>query len=275
MSNYLQVKNRAASSLAADITSTATSLTVQTGDGAKFPQPGNGFNITIEDEIFKCTARSTDTLTVVRAQEGTTAAAHTAGKAVELRITAGVIESRTTWTADKLLKGAGVGVDPTEINVPAGPTIVRKIVDEIVNNSITLQNDDHLLLAIGANEVWLIDFYLLCNATSSTTPDIKFGWAYPTGCSIRWGPAGAGDSTAEETWGFTNTAGYSNSFSETGVNYHGLAYSPSYQGAIHLIALVINGGTAGNVNLQWAQYTATVEDIKVQTNSCLIAHKIS
>ena len=91
MSPYLQIKNRAASSLAADITSTATSLTVQAGDGAKFPQPGNGFNITIEDEILKCTARSTDTLTVVRAQEGTTAAAHVAGKAVELRITAGVI----------------------------------------------------------------------------------------------------------------------------------------------------------------------------------------
>ena len=115
---YLKVKNRAASALAADITATATSLSVTAGEGAKFPDSGD-FHITIEDEILKCTARTTDTLTVTRAQEGTTAAAHSAGKSVELRITAGVLESRDTWTANKLLKGAGVGVDPTEIDVPS------------------------------------------------------------------------------------------------------------------------------------------------------------
>ena len=110
---YLKIKNRAFSTLAADIISTATSLSVAAGEGAKFPASGD-FHITIEDEILKCTAITTDTLTVTRAQEGTTAAAHTAGKSVELRITAGVIDSRTTWTSGKLLKGAGAGVDPTE-----------------------------------------------------------------------------------------------------------------------------------------------------------------
>ena len=110
---YLKIKNRAFSTLAADIISTATSLSVAAGEGAKFPSAGD-FHITIEDEILKCTAITTDTLTVTRAQEGTTAAAHAAGKSVELRITAAVLESRTTWTADKLLKGAGAGVDPTE-----------------------------------------------------------------------------------------------------------------------------------------------------------------
>ena len=112
---YLKIKNRAFSTLAADIISTATSLSVAAGEGAKFPSAGD-FHITIEDEILKCTAITTDTLTVTRAQEGTTAAAHTAGKSVELRITAGVIDSRTTWTSGKLLKGAGAGVDPTEID---------------------------------------------------------------------------------------------------------------------------------------------------------------
>ena len=112
---YLKIKNRAFSTLAADIISTATSLSVAAGEGAKFPASGD-FHITIEDEILKCTAITTDTLTVTRAQEGTTAAAHTAGKSVELRITAGVLESRTTWTSGKLLKGAGAGVDPTEID---------------------------------------------------------------------------------------------------------------------------------------------------------------
>ena len=88
---YLKIKNRAFSTLAADINSTATSLSVAAGEGAKFPSAGD-FHITIEDEILKCTAITTDTLTVTRAQEGTTAAAHSAGKSVELRITAKIIQ---------------------------------------------------------------------------------------------------------------------------------------------------------------------------------------
>ena len=100
---YLKIKNRAVSALAADITSTATSLSVTAGEGAKFPASGD-FHVTCEDEIVKVTARSTDTLTVVRAQEGTTGAAHVAGKSVELRITAGVI----TNVEDELNTHAGL-----------------------------------------------------------------------------------------------------------------------------------------------------------------------
>ena len=65
---YLKIKNRAASALAADITDIATSLTVNAGEGAKFPASGD-FHITIEDEILKCTAITTDTLTVTRAKK--------------------------------------------------------------------------------------------------------------------------------------------------------------------------------------------------------------
>lgn len=88
---FLKVKNRAESTLASGISDSDPSLTVATGEGAKFPASGD-FHITIEDEILKCTSRSGDVLTVTRAQEGTAAAAHAADKTVELRVTAGVIE---------------------------------------------------------------------------------------------------------------------------------------------------------------------------------------
>lgn len=84
--SFQQVKNNAASILAADITDAATSLTVATGEGARFP--ASNFHITIEDEILLCSSRSGDVLTVTRAQEDTSAAAHAAGKAVRLNITA-------------------------------------------------------------------------------------------------------------------------------------------------------------------------------------------
>ena len=135
MATTFQVaKNRAKSALAADITDTATSLTVTAGEGTKFPST-YPFPITIEDEILKCTNRSTDTLTVERAQEGTAAAAHASGKFVHLRITAkftsdlhtavNTIENKPAfgrldgWTADRLLKGAGASVNPTEVSLDA------------------------------------------------------------------------------------------------------------------------------------------------------------
>jgi len=84
--------NNAESTLSGSITNVATSLTVQSGHGARFPAIGSGtgdhFWLTIEDEIVKCTARSADTLTIVRAQQGTSGASHADAVAVKLLWTA-------------------------------------------------------------------------------------------------------------------------------------------------------------------------------------------
>lgn len=95
--------NNAASVLASSLTSVATSLTVTTGHGARFPSPSGGdyFLATlcqqgsageINFEIVKVTARSTDSFTIVRAQESTTALAYNAGDKFELRLTQETME---------------------------------------------------------------------------------------------------------------------------------------------------------------------------------------
>lgn len=92
--------NNAATTLAADITSNATTLTVASGGGSFFPSPsdGNWFLATLINrtagfelgwEIVRCTARSGDVLTVTRGQEDTTASAWLIGTPIELRWTAG------------------------------------------------------------------------------------------------------------------------------------------------------------------------------------------
>jgi hypothetical protein len=95
--------NNAATNLASSISSSATSLTVTTGTGTLFPNPTapDYFLLTLIGisgtpiEIVKVTARSTDTMTIVRAQEGTTASAFTGGDQVQLRITAGQMQAAT------------------------------------------------------------------------------------------------------------------------------------------------------------------------------------
>ena len=84
---FLTIKNRAYSKLAAAITDVITTITVTAGEGARFPST-YPFHITIDDEIMSCTNRSTDTLTVTRAQQNTTGAAHANKSYVALNITA-------------------------------------------------------------------------------------------------------------------------------------------------------------------------------------------
>jgi hypothetical protein len=91
----IKVANNAFGTLASSITNSATSITLTTGQGARFPtlSAGDYFYATLIDtsnnlEIVKCTARSTDVLTITRAQENTTARAYSAGDRIEIRLTA-------------------------------------------------------------------------------------------------------------------------------------------------------------------------------------------
>ena len=94
--------NNAGSTLAGSISNVAVTCTLSAGTGVLFPNPGAGeqFALTFVDattglirEIVYCTARSVDTLTIVRAQEGTSAVAWTAGDLALHLMTAGTAQN--------------------------------------------------------------------------------------------------------------------------------------------------------------------------------------
>lgn len=89
-----QLTNNASSQLNGAINNSVTSITVVSG--TPFPSVGN-FRLLIEDEILLCTARSGTGLTVLRGQEGTTAASHADGTNVTHILTAGGLYR---WSAD-------------------------------------------------------------------------------------------------------------------------------------------------------------------------------
>lgn len=100
-----QVKNFAYSTTTAAVTSGATSFSVQSGHGSRFPATSGGaYNIVVYNpiypnasvayqnsaaEIVRVTTRATDTFSVItRAQEGTSAIAWGADWRVEMNVTA-------------------------------------------------------------------------------------------------------------------------------------------------------------------------------------------
>ena len=137
----MKFTNNAASTLASGINASVTSLTVASSGGALFPTltASDYFYCTLTNtvgtiEIVKVTARSSDTFTIVRAQDGTTAGSWSLGDKVELRLVAASLndfpkltETNTfsaanTFSARATLSVGSVGGPWTTATRPASPT---------------------------------------------------------------------------------------------------------------------------------------------------------
>lgn len=145
--------NNATSTLSAGITAGDTSLTVASGQGARFPAPTGAdyFYATLINsagsiEIIKVTARTTDTLTVTRAQDSTTAAAWLAGDRIEVRVTKAMLDDlkgeRAARSGDTF--SGQVKVDSTGASTvfSINGSTSSGFITHLVTNSSTFSNDN-------------------------------------------------------------------------------------------------------------------------------------
>jgi hypothetical protein len=140
----VKVSNNAFGTLAAGINTTDTTITVDSGQGTRFPTLGSGeyFFATLVDtsnnlEIVKVTARSTDSMTVIRAQDDTTATAFAIGDRIELRPVAALFEA---IQAESAVADADYG-DITVSNSGATYTIDNTVVtDAKLANTLDLSS---------------------------------------------------------------------------------------------------------------------------------------
>ena len=123
MSNLIVWTNNASSLLASGITTASTTVTVTAGEGALFPaiSAGQYAVATLEDtggniEVVYITARTSDTMTISRAQEGTSALAFASGSRFELRVTAGVLATLLQKTGADTLSGTTTLAGVLELN---------------------------------------------------------------------------------------------------------------------------------------------------------------
>jgi hypothetical protein len=134
-----------------------------------------------------------------------------------------------------------------------GMSLIVKEADETVNNSTALQNDDELLFAVAANEVFQFEGVLVLSTAAAADFQISFT-----------GPAGAVGSFAAIYGDNVNPdVATGSAVLGSGVTLLSAAVGRSvrFWGGIH------NGGTAGNLTLQWAQGTLSATDTIVRAGS--------
>lgn len=159
--------------------------------------------------------------------------------------------------------GADGATGATGATGPAGSgdTKVRKTADESVTSSTTLQNDDHLFFPVGASETWIFDMFL--SPYGSSSGDIKFAFTVPAGATIKWSMLGTNSNAGSSVY-MQTTGGASLPFQLFG----GL---PAEMCMIR--GIVTTAGTAGTLQLQWAQNTSNATATSVQADSYLQASK--
>jgi len=136
-------------------------------------------------------------------------------------------------------------------------TIVFKSVDETVNTSSAFQDDDDLVQAVAANAYYTFQLYLTISTT--TAADFKTQFTVPAGATITHWTFVSCDATG---------AFNQNEFTPDGVS-SSFQYASSVVCANHIVGNIFTAGTAGNLQLQWAQTAATAVNTDVQEGSSM------
>jgi len=161
--------NNAKTTLSASITATQTSISVATGTGSLFPSPSTGqvFRITLVSasspsvyEICTCTARSGDTLTVIRAQEGTSGTPFSSGDIVGNYDTAGVmsdlVQSEQLQNQYYLYATAGGSANALSATIPSNLTTIPDGMSIVVKSSAANTGATSLNLTLGSTSTGAI-----------------------------------------------------------------------------------------------------------------------
>lgn len=173
----VKVTNNAYGTLSAGIASGDTTITLDGGQGARFPSLGAGdyFYATLVDtanniEVVKVTARSSDSMTVVRGQDNTTAKAYAIGDRCELRPTAALFNDIQT------------AIDNVDLSSRVAKTGDTMTGDLIVNTSIGM--GDRVMYDGDSSGV--VKHFAMPKTTS------RLSWGTPGGDNYRLNVSGGG-----------------------------------------------------------------------------------
>lgn len=124
------------------------------------------------------------------------------------------------------------------------PITAWKAADTPRSNTVTLANDSDLLIPMVANGNYIFAAVLFATGPAIGTGDLSVAFTWPAGAACAWGSAGLNSASAVPNWnGARNTSASSVAFGVNGASLSWALIAGSCQ----------NGGTVGNLQLEWSQ----------------------
>ncbi len=142
----------------------------------------------------------------------------------------------------------------------------RKAADESVVSSATLQDDDHLLVAVLANQTWKLDIVAFYDAVVAA--DIEFNLTFPAGAGGQWGIHGLGVAATADTGELVAKSAALGTSLVSGGAGAGVPVMAT------MWALVRVAGTGGNLRLQWAQRVSDATATILKADSYIHAVRV-
>lgn len=144
------------------------------------------------------------------------------------------------------------------------PIVARKTAEvQTVNNSTVFISDTHLVVPMRANAIYSIEGFWWWD--SGTTGDIKWQWTGPAGFAVPIWTVQSIDTAVAAVAGNLN-AGVSTS-ATTAIARAGAGIGTFVGGELE--GVVTTGGTAGSLQLQWAQNAAEAVATRMKQHSVL------
>ena len=167
------------------------------------------------------------------------------------------VPSSYSGHANKLVAVNASANGLTFVSPPTGaPTFVYKTADEVVNNSTTPQDDDHLVFICSANKKCFVEYHLFI--TNANTSEIKFEVSASGSNVVRAGGTG---SVFDFSYTINQDSGPIRTYETNGAS--------SEHGFMRISAFIDPGSSNRTVVLKWAQQNATPKNTTVQSGSWL------
>ncbi len=175
--------------------------------------------------------------------------------------TAGAAGNYLRSNGTNFLSSAIQASDLAAISGAAGSVaVLKRNSSNLTTSSTTLVNATGLSFSIAANEIWSLDFELSCNAASAG--GMAFGITIPSGATIEANSMGVRASVNNYQCDRITSSG-----SPTLVQY-----AKANDGPVRITGLVVNGSTAGTVQLQFLSGSSG-SSVTIYANSYGLANR--
>ena len=149
------------------------------------------------------------------------------------------------------------------------PQLVRKTVSETMRRSTSYRLDKTLRLSAAASATYELEAFVVY--ASSTTADVKFKLATPTGSTAQWTVNGASRRQSTSTAADAVLFGYLDQTMGQIVGGAGIGTKL----VAHVKGLITTAQVGGNLGIAWAQVVAEASDLTVAAGSWMTVRRLA